>query len=82
MKRSVVFVTLFVLSALVFGINCATPYRGGPGAGYDMAEYTGRIDCSDVESQESRAENAAAYHGGPGSGYDMAEYTGRIDCSD
>ncbi len=82
MKRSVVFVTLLALSALASGISCATPYRGGPGSGHDMAEYIGRIDCSDVEHQESQAENATAYHGGPGAGYDMAEYIGRIDGSD
>jgi len=81
MKKSRVLLTLLV-GALVSGISCVTPYHGGQGSGHDMAEYTGRIDCSDVEHQENQAENATAYHGGPGAGYDMAEYTGRIDCSD
>ena len=80
-KLTVFFITLLALTIVLAHIAYAGQYHGGPGAGYDMAEYAGRIDGTDGKQEGRQAENTTLYRGGPGAGYDMAEYAGRIDGS-
>lgn len=81
MKILTVFVILLTVLIVISAAAHAGQYHGGPGQGYDMAEYVGRIDGSNGKQEARQADNATIYHGGPGAGYDMAEYVGRIDGS-
>ena len=79
MKKIAFFVILLPLTLILVNIASANQYRGGPGGGYAMGEYTGRLDGTGAEPRSQQAEGTSQYHGGPGSGYAMGEYAGPID---
>ena len=73
---------LIALSTIHYSLSTsftfANAYKGGPGGGSDMAEYTGRLDQSAMWPPAGQAASST-YTGGPGSGSDSAEYVGPLD---